>query len=40
MMEDPDIRCQRCNEVGAVAYRGWGVLCQKCIDAEESLYYD
>ena len=40
MMEDPDIQCQRCKNYGAVAYRGWEVLCQKCIDAEESFYYE
>ena len=39
-MDDPDIRCQSCARYGAKAFRGWQLLCQKCINAEIGEYFD
>ena len=38
--EEPTIYCYRCNQPGGVAFRGWQILCQQCIDKELGEYLD
>lgn len=38
--DDPEIYCHRCDRPGGIAFRGWQILCQRCIDKELGEYFD
>lgn len=38
--DDPIVYCQRCGGPYAYAFRGWQILCQRCIDKEIGEYFD
>jgi hypothetical protein len=38
--DDPTIYCQRCNSPYGIAFRGWLILCQRCIDKEIGEHFE
>ena len=38
--ETPSVRCQRCNALGGRVHHGWGILCGRCIKADEDWLED
>jgi len=38
--DDPEIYCQRCLRPGGTAFRGWQILCQRCINSETDEWFD
>jgi len=40
MFDDPTIYCQRCNSPYGIAFRGWLILCQRCIDKEIGEHFE
>lgn len=39
-MEDVVVTCQRCGRDGGRAYQGWALLCQKCINEDNSEFWE
>lgn len=37
---DPIVYCQRCGAAYAYAFRGWQILCQRCIDKELGEHFE
>jgi hypothetical protein len=38
--DEPVIRCQRCQGDGGSSYRGWQILCSKCVAVEEEDWWE
>lgn len=38
--DEPTVYCQRCLSPGGIAFRGWQILCARCIDSELSEWFD
>ena len=38
--DDPTVYCQRCHSPYGQAFRGWLILCQRCIDKEIGEYFE